>query len=103
MIDGVIGPQSRHAIEAFQADHGLPVAGQIDARLLKRYHLGDTEKDKRDLPASRVRLQDPAASPESSSPAGTRQNILGATALCYSFIARTSKPSRACSMAKKGK
>jgi len=35
MIDGVIGPQSRHAIEAFKADHGLPVTGQIDAGLLK--------------------------------------------------------------------
>jgi len=35
MIDGVIGPQSRHAIEAFQADQGLPVTGQIDAGLLR--------------------------------------------------------------------
>jgi len=35
MIDGVIGPQSRDAIEAFKADHGLPVTGQIDAGLLK--------------------------------------------------------------------
>lgn len=35
MIDGVIGPQSHYAIEAFQADHGLPVTGQIDAGLLR--------------------------------------------------------------------
>jgi peptidoglycan hydrolase-like protein with peptidoglycan-binding domain len=35
MIDGVIGPQSRHAIEAFQADQGLLVTGQIDAGLLR--------------------------------------------------------------------
>jgi hypothetical protein len=33
-IDGAIGPQTRSAIEAFQADHGLPVTGRIDDPLI---------------------------------------------------------------------
>ena len=33
-IDGAIGPQTRSAIEAFQADNGLPVTGSIDDPLL---------------------------------------------------------------------
>jgi hypothetical protein len=34
VIDGILGAQSRQAIEAFQADQGLPVTGQIDGKLL---------------------------------------------------------------------
>jgi Putative peptidoglycan binding domain len=34
-LDGVIGPNSRRAIRAFQAAQGLPVTGIIDAKLLK--------------------------------------------------------------------
>ena len=33
-IDGVIGPQTRDAIAAFQSDHGLPVTGRIDTSLV---------------------------------------------------------------------
>lgn len=33
-IDGVIGPQTRDAIAAFQSDHGLPVTGRIDHSLV---------------------------------------------------------------------
>jgi hypothetical protein len=34
-IDGVIGSGSLQAIRRFQADHGLPVTGRIDPKLLK--------------------------------------------------------------------
>lgn len=34
-IDGLIGPRSRAAIRAYQADHGIPVTGVIDAPLLR--------------------------------------------------------------------
>jgi hypothetical protein len=34
-IDGVIGAQTRAAISDFQADHALPVTGQIDTPLLR--------------------------------------------------------------------
>jgi peptidoglycan hydrolase-like protein with peptidoglycan-binding domain len=32
-IDGAIGPGSRRAIRRYQADHGLPVTGDIDRPL----------------------------------------------------------------------
>jgi hypothetical protein len=38
-IDGVIGSDSRHAIQAFQQAQGLPVTGLIDPRLLKALNL----------------------------------------------------------------
>ncbi len=34
-VDGVIGAQTRGAISDFQADHALPVTGQIDTPLLR--------------------------------------------------------------------
>jgi Putative peptidoglycan binding domain len=34
-VDGVIGPSSRQAIEAFQSAQGLPATGLIDPKLLK--------------------------------------------------------------------
>lgn len=34
-IDGVIGAQTRSAISDFQADHALPITGQIDTPLLR--------------------------------------------------------------------
>jgi peptidoglycan hydrolase-like protein with peptidoglycan-binding domain len=34
-IDGEIGPHSRRAIRRYQADHGLPVTGEIDRPLLR--------------------------------------------------------------------
>jgi len=34
-IDGLIGPASRRAIRAYQADHGLSVTGRIDSELLQ--------------------------------------------------------------------
>jgi peptidoglycan hydrolase-like protein with peptidoglycan-binding domain len=34
MIDGVIGPKSRQAIAAFQANHGLHVTCEIDDELV---------------------------------------------------------------------
>lgn len=34
-IDGDIGPRSRHAIRRYQAEHGLPVTGDIDRPLLR--------------------------------------------------------------------
>jgi len=33
-IDGIIGPETRAAIRAFQASHGLRVTGRIDASLM---------------------------------------------------------------------
>jgi hypothetical protein len=39
VIDGILGAQSRQAIEAFQADQGLPVTGQIDGKLLAALRL----------------------------------------------------------------
>ena len=33
-IDGEIGPHSRRAIRRYQADHGLPVTGDIDRPLI---------------------------------------------------------------------
>jgi hypothetical protein len=33
-IDGIIGPQTRDAIAAFQSDHGLPVTGRIENSLV---------------------------------------------------------------------
>ena len=34
-IDGVIGPRTRYAIQAYERNHGLPVDGIIDSRLLR--------------------------------------------------------------------
>ena len=34
-VDGDIGPISRYAIREYQADHGMPVTGRIDSRLLR--------------------------------------------------------------------
>ena len=34
-IDGIIGPESRAAIRAYQATHGLPITGRIDASLVR--------------------------------------------------------------------
>lgn len=34
-IDGDIGPGSRAAIRAYQADHGMEVTGEIDGQLLR--------------------------------------------------------------------
>jgi len=39
VIDGVIGPQSRDAIAAYQQDNGLPVTGRIDGPLLREMGL----------------------------------------------------------------
>lgn len=39
-IDGAIGPQSRAAIRAYQADRGLSVTGRIDSRLLRSLGIG---------------------------------------------------------------
>jgi His-Xaa-Ser repeat protein HxsA len=39
-IDGDIGPGSRSAIRAYQADRGLPVTGRIDSRLLRALGIG---------------------------------------------------------------
>lgn len=38
-IDGVIGPRSRAAIRAYQADHGMVITGRIDATLLRSLRL----------------------------------------------------------------
>jgi Putative peptidoglycan binding domain len=38
-LDGVIGPESRQAIEAFQKSRGLPESGLIDPSLLKALNL----------------------------------------------------------------
>jgi hypothetical protein len=34
-IDGAMGPETRNAIRSFQAHQGLPVTGQVDARLIR--------------------------------------------------------------------
>jgi hypothetical protein len=34
-IDGVIGPRTRYALQAYERNHGLPADGIIDARLLR--------------------------------------------------------------------
>lgn len=39
-IDGDIGPQSRAAIRAYQADRGLSATGRIDSRLLRSLGIG---------------------------------------------------------------
>jgi peptidoglycan hydrolase-like protein with peptidoglycan-binding domain len=39
-IDGDIGPASRSAIRAYQADRGLGVTGRIDSRLLRSLGVG---------------------------------------------------------------
>jgi peptidoglycan hydrolase-like protein with peptidoglycan-binding domain len=39
VIDGIIGPRRRQAIEAYQVDQGLPVTGQIDGKLLAALRL----------------------------------------------------------------
>jgi hypothetical protein len=39
-IDGAIGPESRGAIRAYQADRGLGVTGRIDSRLLRSLGIG---------------------------------------------------------------
>ncbi|MBV8377174.1 MAG: peptidoglycan-binding protein, partial [Verrucomicrobia bacterium] len=33
-IDGIMGPETREAIRAFQKNRGLPATGQIDSRLI---------------------------------------------------------------------
>jgi len=38
-IDGDIGPHSHRAIRRYQADHGLPVTGDIDRPLLRSLKL----------------------------------------------------------------
>ena len=39
-IDGDIGPASRSAIRAYQADRGLAVTGRIDSSLLRSLGIG---------------------------------------------------------------
>jgi hypothetical protein len=39
-IDGDIGPGSRSAIRAYQADRGLTVTGRVDSRLLRSLDIG---------------------------------------------------------------
>ena len=39
MVDGVIGPQTRGAIAAFESRHGMSVDGMITTRLLDRIGL----------------------------------------------------------------
>lgn len=39
-VDGDIGPGSRSAIRAYQADRGLPVTGRIDSSLLRALGIG---------------------------------------------------------------
>lgn len=39
VIDGVIGPQTRNAIAAYQEDHGLAATGRIDRSLLREMDL----------------------------------------------------------------
>lgn len=34
-IDGELGPQTRSAIQSFQAHQGLPITGQVDGRLIR--------------------------------------------------------------------
>jgi Putative peptidoglycan binding domain len=43
-IDGVIGPESRDAIRAFQQAQRLPVTGLIDPRLLKALNLPEVPR-----------------------------------------------------------
>jgi peptidoglycan hydrolase-like protein with peptidoglycan-binding domain len=38
IVDGVLGPRTRHAIRAFQVDRRLPVTGTINEAVL--FHLG---------------------------------------------------------------
>jgi lysozyme family protein len=40
MVDGVMGPQTRGAIAAFESRHGIIVDGMITTRLLDRIGLG---------------------------------------------------------------
>jgi localization factor PodJL len=35
-IDGTLGEQTRQAIMSFEADHGLPRTGRVDAVLIER-------------------------------------------------------------------
>ena len=39
-IDGIIGPVTRAAIRRYQANHGLPVTGFIDGKLIRSLGLG---------------------------------------------------------------
>ena len=36
--DGLLGPRTRDAIRRFEADHGLPVTGEVSERLLAELH-----------------------------------------------------------------
>ncbi len=40
-VDGVLGPETREAIKAFQARHQLPVTGEADPATLARLGVGD--------------------------------------------------------------
>jgi hypothetical protein len=39
-IDGILGPQTRRAIHAYERDHNMPTYGVIDRRLLATLGLG---------------------------------------------------------------
>ena len=40
-VDGDVGPNSRHALEQFQRDHGLPLSGRLDDRTQERLAAAD--------------------------------------------------------------
>jgi peptidoglycan hydrolase-like protein with peptidoglycan-binding domain len=37
-VDGLLGPRTRDAIKQFEADHGLPVSGEISEQLMTELH-----------------------------------------------------------------
>lgn len=50
--DGIVGRNSRHAVEQFQRDHGLPVTGGLDATTRQRLAIAERSMASRTHPAN---------------------------------------------------
>jgi len=67
-VDGMMGPRTRSAVEAFQRDHGLPVTGRVTEALvtsLQRAERGEPVIATVEAPAGLPESDEPAASASS--------------------------------------
>ena len=56
--DGILGFQTRNAIEAFQRDHGLPVTGEVSSNKMRVLLLQEMARQKAGLAPTKVELSD---------------------------------------------
>jgi peptidoglycan hydrolase-like protein with peptidoglycan-binding domain len=74
-VDGLTGPQTGQAIEAYQKSVGLPASGHIDGFLLKRLGILDAAASA-NIPAPAPRPQVDTATTQSVSPDADKARIV---------------------------